>query len=73
LTQKGFNISLFDTFENFIHDFHNEFTEVELGNGIKAMIPKDMTDVSIRYQYFMAQIILHFKAIYNAQISRMKK
>lgn len=42
----------FDTFENFTHDFHNKFTEVELGNGIKAMIPKDMTDVSIQYQYF---------------------
>ncbi|MEY8732094.1 hypothetical protein AB9M92_07485 [Peribacillus frigoritolerans] len=42
----------FYTFEHFIHDFHNKFTEVELGNGIKAKIPKDMTDVLIQYQLF---------------------
>lgn len=42
----------FDTFGNFIQDFHNKFTEVEMENGIKAKIPKDMTDVLIRYQFF---------------------
>lgn len=42
----------FDTFENFIHNFHNKFTEVEWGNGIKVKIPKDTTDVIIHYQLF---------------------
>lgn len=42
----------FDTFENFADDFHNKFTEVELGNGIKAKIPKDMTHVLLHYQLF---------------------
>lgn len=40
----------FDTFENCIDNFYNKFTEVELENGIKAMIPKDMTDLSLQYQ-----------------------
>lgn len=40
----------FDTFENLIHNFYNKFTEFELGNGFKAMIPKDMTDLSLQYQ-----------------------
>ncbi|WP_404427173.1 hypothetical protein LG296_15235 [Ureibacillus chungkukjangi] len=42
----------FDTFENFINDFLNKFTEAKLGNGIK--IPKDMTDALIHYQLFYA-------------------
>ncbi|MBU8568914.1 hypothetical protein KM914_21365 [Virgibacillus pantothenticus] len=42
----------FDTFGNFKSDFQKKFTEVELENGMKAKIPKDMTDVLIRYEFF---------------------
>ena len=43
-----------DTIENFSHNLYNKFIEVELKNGFKVMIPKDMTDLSIKQQVFYA-------------------
>lgn len=40
----------YDTFENFVSNFNNSFIDIKLDDAFYAMVPKDMTDVTIQSQ-----------------------
>lgn len=44
----------FDTFERFVDNLKHSFIEIKIGNKFTAMMPKDMTDITLQYQLVYA-------------------